>query len=229
MSAYTRTPWQNNQFPEITAENLLKLEQAAFQGLGVDNLDSLRAIATPPAILRCAVRGSATVNDGGGGPYEWDADSTLPDDNSIVIQPSTNPPSGRWILNDGYINGEAGFQPTYDFTDVKDYNDIGETYETIGELTTPSRVSGVYEIKLSLTYSYDVTNQSVFFRWQEDGGDWNETQHEPNDKTDRTMTAYIYPEIFSGGIKNIVFQMKKENSSGILDVQFLDIIFQRVL
>jgi hypothetical protein len=233
MSAYTKTPWQNNKFPEISAENLLKLEQGSFQALGVDNLNRLRKILTPPAVLRCVVRGTSSVNDGGGGNYDWDESSNDADNDSTVIEPNDSTGAGRWILNDNsdvgrrFLNDPENF--TYDFSKVSDVNDISSNYTTINILTTPYRNSGVYELKLSLTFTFDEISKSDYFRWRQDDGDWNTSISEPSDKTDETMNAYFYPVVWTGGPTTIEVQMKKETTnSGTLDVQFMDIIWQRV-
>ena len=99
MSAYSKTPWENNNYPEISAENLGRLEIASQHSLGVDTIAALRALGTPDTAFRCWVRGSTAVNDGGGGAYDWDATSAASDDGSTVILPTGHTGNGRWLSN----------------------------------------------------------------------------------------------------------------------------------
>lgn len=221
MAAYSKTPWSNNQFPEITAENLLKLETASLHGLGVNSIDELRTLPVPTIAFRCNVRGLASTNDGGGGPYDWDAINAEADNGTTIITPNDSTGPGRWVLNH-----HSDF--TYDFSKAENINDIPDTYTTINSLTTPFRVAGVYELKFSLTYSFNLTNKSDFLRWRQDDDGWNETQEEPSDKTNTIMNSYFYPVVWAGGPTTIEVQMRKEDGQGILDVQFMDLIWQRV-
>lgn len=106
--------------------------------------------------------------------------------------------------------------------------DIGSAYQAILTLTTPSREAGKYLLGYTLTYTFDSITTSVYIRWRVDGGTWNEFIKEPKDTTDSEPFMYFYPFDFADGIHTIDVEMRKETVAGTLNVDFIDIIFQRV-
>jgi hypothetical protein len=109
--------------------------------------------------------------------------------------------------------------------------DVGETYEPIVSLTTPDDTpAGVYMFGLSISYVWPTTNRSVYIRWRERNGDWNEFVHEPGDVTDVVPLVYMYPTTWSGGAFAFDLEMHKESGGGggQLDVSFADVWAQRV-
>ena len=104
-------------------------------------------------------------------------------------------------------------------------NDI---YETVTQLTTPISPIGVYELKLSMTYSLNSTNTSAFFRFSMDGGTtWNETRKEPKDNTDKLMVDYSFPfEQNANQVVDIVVQARKETAGDIMEIYFLDLVYE---
>ena len=99
MSAYSKTPWENNNFPEISADKLGRIETASQNALGVDTIAALRALGTPAIAYRCWVRGSSAINDGYGGAFDWNSTSSASDDGEVTILPTGHSGNGRWILN----------------------------------------------------------------------------------------------------------------------------------
>ena len=99
MTAYSKTPWENNNFPEISADNLGRIETASEHALGVDTIAAIRALGTPDTAYRCWVRGSSSVNDGGGGAFDWDSTSSASDDGVTIILPTGHTGNGRWLKN----------------------------------------------------------------------------------------------------------------------------------
>ncbi len=119
------------------------------------------------------------------------------------------------------------FPKTYDYVKEIDILDIPDVYTPISTLETPNREVGVYEFKMSMTYRFTSANTSVFYRWRTNGGVWNVTTAEPKDKTDDQPKDYYYPVEHKGGAYKVEVEMKKETSSGVPDVHFHDMVFER--
>ena len=62
----------------------------------VDSVTALKAL-TPAAGDLAELQGYYTAGDGGGGQFYWDSASSLTDNGGTIIQPSSAPPTGRWI------------------------------------------------------------------------------------------------------------------------------------
>ena len=117
---------------------------------------------------------------------------------------------------------------TYDFEKVSGVLNIPETYTPVAQLITPLRVAGTYVLGFSLTYTFDRTTESAFLRWREQGGAWNEYSSEPSEKTDANTAYYEFPSAYPEEVHDIEVEMRKETATGVLDLNFLDIFFQRV-
>ena len=118
---------------------------------------------------------------------------------------------------------------TYDFNKASDVLNVPETYTPVVSMVTPSRVAGTYEFGVSLTYNFDVANRSVFMRFSTDGGvTWNESSAEPKDTTDDEPHVYLFPYVYAGGILDAQLEMRKQDATGVLNVNFADLWFKRV-
>ena len=133
---------------------------------------------------------------------------------------------GSWQAFEG---GESVFNTmTYDYEKTVDILNIPETYTPVGQLVTPLRVAGTYVLGFSLTWTFDHTTESVFMRWRQEGGAWNEYSSEPTERTDSNTAFYEFPSEYIEQVHDIEVEMRKETATGILNLQFLDIFFQRV-
>ena len=117
---------------------------------------------------------------------------------------------------------------TYDFQKVSGQLDLPETYVNICTLTTPYREAGLYEVAFSITTTFNRDNKSLFVRWRRDGEDWNEFLTEPTDTTDKIPWTYFFPAQYAAGVHTIEVEMRKEDASGTLNLDFIDVIFQRI-
>ena len=64
---------------------------------GVDTLAALRLESGYANGDIIEVFGHSAKGDGGGGQFKFDSSLSVADDNGVVIRPSTNPPTGRWV------------------------------------------------------------------------------------------------------------------------------------
>ena len=118
---------------------------------------------------------------------------------------------------------------TYDFVKVANILDVPATYTTLAQLTTPEREEGLYEIGFSLTVNFDQATKSVFMQYSLDGGSsWTELISEPPDATDTKPFTYVFPKERPQGVFDMIFQMRKEDLVGTLNVKFLDLWYKRV-
>ena len=118
---------------------------------------------------------------------------------------------------------------TYDTTKATGVLDIGEVYQNIATLVTPSRPAGKYEVSFAFTWALASANKSAYMRWQLNGLGWNEFRGEPKDATDIYARYYGFPYDFAAGVKTLEFEARKEDSqAGQFDITFLDLIIKRV-
>ena len=117
---------------------------------------------------------------------------------------------------------------TYDYNKAQDILDIPDTYTPLASVSA-DREAGVYELGLSVSWTFDRTTNSAFIRFSiDDGVTWNEFEAEPKDKTNINATYYAFPHVHSGGAISMEIEAKKETGAGALDVQFADVWIQRV-
>jgi len=116
---------------------------------------------------------------------------------------------------------------SYNFEKVKNLLDISDTYQPIVSLATDRLCEGIYEIKASVTYSYDRTTKSSFFRWRLDGGAWEEIKKEAKDITDITVSSFFYPTQLSRGVHVLEIEGRKESGGGTFDILFANAIIER--
>jgi len=115
----------------------------------------------------------------------------------------------------------------YKFTKVTAFTVPDDNYIEAGRLTETIE-AGTYEIKFSITYTYNTTTKSAFFRWSLDGGaTWQEVSEEAKDKTDVRPRYYAFPKVLTAGQKDIIFEAKKEAAGDVMTIDFLDIILDR--
>ena len=114
---------------------------------------------------------------------------------------------------------------TFDFMKVANVLDIGDAYEDVVSLVTPSRSAGVYTYNMALTYNYNKATTSVHIRFStDDGVTWFEFISEPKDRTDDVPMFYAFPKVIDvDGILQLKIQMKKEDTAGVLNVHFVDV------
>ena len=120
----------------------------------------------------------------------------------------------------------------YNYVKYQNLLDLPDTWTQIGSLTTENSPSGVYEFKMALSWVFDRTTESVFYRWRETDEQgvwsaWNESEAEPKNKTDTNNAFYSYPIEWAGGVKHFDVEVMKElNSIGQLDVNFFDMVWE---
>ena len=133
---------------------------------------------------------------------------------------------GAW---QAFSGGESIFNTlTYDYQKESAVLNIPETYTPVAQLVTPERAAGTYVLGLSLTWDFDRTTESVFLRWRQNGGTWNEYSAEPTEVTDSNTAFYEFPAEYVQEAHDIEVEMRKETALGILNLQFIDVFFQRV-
>ena len=133
---------------------------------------------------------------------------------------------GAW---QAFAGGDSVFNTlTFDETKAVDVLNIPEAWTAVGQLVTPERAEGKYMFGISGTYNFDRTTESVFIRFRINGGTWNEYQSEPKDITDDLTFFYQYPADYPQQVTTIDVEMRKESAQGTLNLQFLDVYWQRV-
>ena len=110
------------------------------------------------------------------------------------------------------------------------FDSIGEVYEPLNILTTPMRAVGTYTYNMAITWHYDRTNASAYFRFSLDGGlSWQEFTLEPQDSTDHGTLDYSFPKVVSSAEPlDLRVEAKKETGSGTMAVSHSDVWIQRV-
>jgi hypothetical protein len=77
----------------------------------------------------------------------------------------------------------------------------------------------VYEIKVSVDFSYDTTSSSARIRYTTDGMNWNEYTIEPKDTTDRkTASTFTVKAVNPGDVFDIRVEGACESSSHTLEI-----------
>jgi len=145
----------------------------------------------------------------------------------IIGEIWTDPLSREWRWNGQMWHRNLKVTSVYAFNKVSNILNIPETYTPVLSLIAPDCPAGTYELKMAMTWQLDVASKSVYFRWREDGGTWTEAVSEPKDRTDHVLSSYFYPKIWAGGTKTIEAEMRKEDAIGVLDLHFLDIIWDQ--
>ena len=161
--------------------------------------------------------------------YQPDGSVDLAAAPSVSVPQGTDPEHAA-RLSDVTTPPPAELPPFY-YAKAAGILDVGETYEPIVALTTPDDTpAGVYMFGLSISYVWPTTSRSVYIRWRERNGDWNEFVHEPGDATDVVPLVYTYPTTWNGGAFAFDLEMHKESGGGAnqLDVSYADVWAQRV-
>jgi len=122
----------------------------------------------------------------------------------------------------GNLQADVSSNTTYINSRTYDFN------KTINTLTTPVRNAGVYEIKMSMTWSYSSTTRSAYFRWSVNNGAWEEFYIEPKDSADRKAVTYMFPiTTQTNDTITINFEGKCGNASDSLYVFFNTLVVER--
>ncbi len=115
----------------------------------------------------------------------------------------------------------------YNFVKAQNITVAGNTYQEISRLADVID-AGTYEVKFSLTFTYNTTTKSAYNRFSLDNGaTWFEFRQEPKDKTDNRAIYYGFPHVFVAGQTNIIVESRKEASGDTMIIEFLDIILER--
>ncbi len=89
--------------------------------------------------------------------------------------------------------------------------------------------TGIYYVGFSTTHTFDTTTKSVFHQMTVNGGTPEIFAKENKDVTDRDIRNYtfMYSHLAVGDY-NMAIDLRKEDATGILDVQYANIWAFRV-
>jgi len=115
----------------------------------------------------------------------------------------------------------------YEVNSTVDTLDIPNVYTTIASLAV-NLVAGDYIAIMSDTYSFDTANKSVYHQFIINGGTPEEFSKENADATDRDTFDYVFPfTMATDGLFTIQLDMRKEDTAGLLDCQFGNVMIER--
>lgn len=149
----------------------------------------------------------------------------------ILVQQAILPVDWDVVAHSASTAGTSSPNPllTYDYVKESAIVIADDNYETIAELITPTRDKGVYEYRMSMTYSLNSTNTSAYFRFSLDGGTtWTEFRTEPKDNTDSVPMYYSFPKPLPREVLQLMMQARKENAGDVLNIEFIDLMIARV-
>lgn len=136
-------------------------------------------------------------------------------------------PTEQTLHNIYQSNLSAG----YYFSKVSGVSTTSSVYTQLNRLTVIAPPSGVYEYKFSMTWNYNNTTKSAYFRFSTDGGvTWNEVRKEAKDVTDNYPAYYAFPVQFTQiGADNIdlIVEYRTETDGDVLNVSYMDIVVER--
>jgi len=119
----------------------------------------------------------------------------------------------------------------YHFSKVAGASTTTNTYSPLNSLLVTAAQGTVYEVKFSMTFNYNTTTRSAYFRFTVDGGiSWNEVRKEAKDVTDNNAVFYAFPITHIPG-DNIDLQVeyRTESNGNVLKVSFIDVVAERKL
>jgi len=129
------------------------------------------------------------------------------------------------------IQGIKDIQTNYYYKKVAGSSTTSNTYTQLNRLTVTTPPSGVYEYKFSMTWNYNSTTKSAYFRFSTDGGvTWNEVRKEAKDVTDNYPVFYAFPYVFTQtGTDDIdlIVEYRTETNGDVLNVSYIDIVAER--
>ena len=138
--------------------------------------------------------------------------------------------AGENITQDGRLDALEAVNLGYAYNKVAGASTVSNVYSPLNSLLLPNAPAGIYEYKFSMTYNYNATTRSSFFRFTVDGGvSWNEMRREPKDGTDNVPLFYAFPYAHVGGDIDLRVEYRCENNGDTLNVQFIDIVAERKL
>ena len=117
---------------------------------------------------------------------------------------------------------------TYNTEKATSIADIGNTFQNVITLTTPNLETGLYEVKFSLQYTFTTTSKYLEVRWRVDGGAYTVLREQARFTSIPEVIDYFYPKNYAQGVHTLELEMRKEDATGTLNVEFADLIFQRV-
>lgn len=145
----------------------------------------------------------------------------------VVFQQFTK--SEDWdILSHSESVGGGGTSYSYDYVKEVNILDIGEVYEPIATLTTPSRPGGTFEVKFAVTAHILSSNRSYNLRTRLNGGAWREYVFEESDITNLHPLFYSFPRELPAGVNVMELEARKEPGANQFDITFANLVIQRV-
>ena len=105
---------------------------------------------------------------------------------------------------------------------------VDDTYQTVCELITPTRVAGTYQFLVSMNWDYNTISKSAYYRWSIDGGaTWKENSIETKDKTNIENFSYVFPKVLSNGPIHMILQARKEAANDVMTVHHANLVVER--
>jgi len=116
----------------------------------------------------------------------------------------------------------------YNFNKVSNVSFDDSGFTEINQLKVPNTV-GVYELKLSLTFSLHSTTKSSIIGFSNDGGaNWFDFSIESKDQSDVHPFFYAFPKHYAAaGEIWLKVRGKVENGGGTANVTFCDLIIEK--
>ena len=151
-------------------------------------------------------------------------------DEGIIIGPTPPPNTDVLWADTAEDSPKIWFDPLFVYSKTDVPIDIPATWTEINRLTVDAP-AGTYLWGISITWEFDVTNRSAYFRFsRDDGQTWGaEYAVEPSDASNIHPFFYQFPIEHPGGSRQVVMQARKENNQGVLTVLYSDLYYQRVL
>lgn len=168
-----------------TIDNITVSAKSSSSFSSVLNYSYLRNLS-PGIYDMVYVGGHTAPGDGGSGTFFWDSSSSASDDDGIVILPSTNPSSGRWIRQYSGVVNAAWFGVINDGSDVTTalknailsaHNLVNVLYIPFGQYLVTTDINFICDtemdndasftssatIKLTFDHAFLATNTQKFF------------------------------------------------------------------
>jgi len=118
---------------------------------------------------------------------------------------------------------------TFNTVKAKDILDIGDAWQNIATLSTPSLEAGLYMLGFSMSHNFDLSTEYTSIRWRINGSAWTQINSDLSDKSTTVASMYSYPyTLATGGVVSFEFEVSKQTVSGTFNVEFVDIWLNRV-
>ena len=109
-----------------------------------------------------------------------------------------------------------------------DILNVGDAFIPVAKVEVTDMAAGKYLVGFSTTHTFDTTTKSVVHQMTYNNGTAEEFWRENKDTTDRDITSYSFVMEHTSGDFSLDIQMRKEDTSGTLDVQFANVWAIRV-